>query len=221
MNNAATFFCFRLAHLCAGYLAFVLCVAIGVLSFTTPSEARDIWSKGDIASLFPPAPDGWRASTIEVEPLKPATDLEKFVSTLENFANVLNENFDAGVGIRLRATRDYSFDGQKISMTIDSDDIDNAINIDAMMAAFASGDEATRARLKSNGVSTITHNGMPGVAMDTADKVGRAYKVGSTGVVALECSYFDCSQILDSMAKQINFSAVAEFVSFEHRLQEP
>ena len=196
---------------CARVLILALILAI---SFGTV-KAADIWSKGDIAGLFPPAPDGWRISRIELDALDlPTTEFERF-------ANALNEDFEANAAMRLRAVRHYISDGKKISVTMDSSDIDAAINIDAMTAAFASGDDATQTQLERDGFYPLTHDGLQGVAIKTPDKTGRAFKVGSVGVVALECSYFDCSDLLKLMTEQINFNDVAEFVAFEHRPQDP
>ena len=189
--------------------------AISILSFvSTRTEAADIWSRGDIAGLFPPAPEGWTASRLDLEALKlPTTDFEQFV-------NVLNGKYDAGTSIRIRAKRHYKLEDQKITVTIDSNDIDSAINIDAITSAFSSGDQTTREWLENDGYTAVTHKGFAGVAMTTPDKTGRAYRVGSAGVVALECSYFDCENLIAQMAEEIDFESVAEFAAFNHRKQE-
>jgi len=179
------------------------------------SEARDIWSKGDIAGLFPPAPDGWRVSSLDFEAI------ETPLNELEKLANALNENFDTEPHLRLKAVRRYILNEQKVTVTIETDNIDAAINIDVMTAAFASGDEATRTRLESDGFSIITRHEYPGVALRSKDQSGLAFKIGSTGVIGLECSYFDCNDILDLLTEQIDFNAVADFVAFEHRPQDP
>ena len=190
--------------------------AVSALSLVSSrTEAADIWSRGDIAGLFPPAPEGWTASRLDLEALKlPTTDFEQFV-------NVLNGKYDAGASIRIRAKRHYKLEDQKITVTIDSNDIDSAINIDAITSAFSSGDEATREWLENDGYTSISHNGIAGVAMATPDKTGRAYRVGSAGVVALECSYFDCESLIAQMTEEIEFETVAEFAAFNHRKQEP
>lgn len=190
--------------------ALLLAAFFGMSAFAVANDALDRWSKGDIAGLFPPKPEGWRVSSIDLERMDTPT------SELERFTNAFNENFDAKTSIRLRAIRDYISNGQKITVTIDTDDIDSAINIDAMLAASESDDHTTRTHLESEGFSTKNYDGRTAVAFHATDKIGRAFKIGSTGVVALECSYFDCAEILDSMIAQIDFSAVAEFVSANH-----
>ncbi len=188
----------------------ILAVFLGMSAAAAANDAPDRWSKGDIAGLFPPKPDGWRASSINLERMDTPT------SELERFTNAFNEDFHAKTSIRLKAIRDYISNGQKVTVTIDTDDIDSAINIDAMLAAFQSGDHATRAHLEKEGFSTKNYDGRTAVAFHATDKVGRAFKINSTGVVALECSYFECADILDSMIAQFDFSAVAEFVSANH-----
>lgn len=198
---------------CAALRCFIVAVAL-IVAIPSQGAARDIWSRGDVGGLFPLAPDGWTATRIELEPLKlPTTDLELFF-------NALNENYDADASIRLRAVRHYHQDDREISITLDSDDIDNAINIDAIMAALSSGDEATRTQLESDGFSAIAHDGVKGVGVNVPDKKGRAFRIGSAGVIALECSYSGCEDLLERMIAQLDFKALVEFAEFDHRLQE-
>lgn len=176
------------------------------------SDAPDRWSRGDIAALFPLAPDGWRHSKIELEPRKTAS------TDFETFMNAMNDDYGGLVSVSLRAVRHYYADERKVTITIDSDDIEAAINIDAIAAAFDT-DGATRTQLESEGFSVVRHEGYVGVAMQSTDKTGRAFRVDSSGVIAFECSYFDCSEFLDSMINQIDFDLLAEFMAFDHLLE--
>lgn len=174
------------------------------------SEAQVAWSKNDIAALFPPAMDGWTGEAVAVEPI------EKPFNDLELLANALNENFDAGASIRLKAVRTYSSYDRVISITIDTSDIDNSVYIDALEAVFETDPEA-KAEYEFNGISSLERDGYQGFKSVFSDMSGQVFRVGTAGVVSIECSDADCDIDLQAISGQLDLRAVAEFVAFDHR----
>jgi len=181
-------------------------------SFSPPVAATDIhaeWSNHHIADLFPQPLEGWTVSDIELE------EHDTITSGFESYIGGL-AGTDAGVSIRLQATRRYMAPGRAIAILVDSSDIETAASVEAIAAAHKT-DDALRAELAENGVISISRANYNGFWAQDGDKAGIAFKVGSAGIVAMECEYSGCAQDLSSMAERLELGGFARFSDFDHR----
>ncbi|MFC2952448.1 hypothetical protein ACFOOP_10955 [Marinicaulis aureus] len=191
--------------------ASMMCLA-AVVMITAPAAAWREWlGQDDIAALFPAPLDGWTVEDVAIEKRDTVT------SGFEAFAVApLAETATAGVSVRLKVTRIYSQPEKSITISIDTEDIESAVSVDGMSAAYTSDADA-RARLEHAGIIPFERDGYPGLKLAVANEAGRVFKVGSAGVLSLQCAYPDCGADLDAMTARLDFSAIAEFVAFDHR----
>lgn len=207
-----------MAPLAAGAGLVFLGVA-GVLTICSSAAAEStVWTDDAIAALFPAPPDGWTVEDVAIE------KRDAIASGFEFFALApLAESATAGVSVRLTATRAYHSGERTIEVSIDTEDIETAAMVDAVDAVSGAEDGgpeelvAYGEGLLAAGVTAISHDGYPGVAAGAHGEAARAFKIGSAGAVSLECAYPDCGADLDAMTARLDFSAIAEFVVFDHR----
>lgn len=199
-------------------IAVCLAAAAMIAPPAAAAERSGEWTPGDIAALFPAPLDGWRAEDVAIE------ERDTLASGFESFALApLAETANVGVSVRLTATRAYRSGDRTITVAIDTEDIETAAMIDAVDAVSGAEDGgpeelvAYGEGLLAAGVTAISHDGYPGVAASADGEAGRAFKIGSVGAVLLECAYPDCGADLDAMIARLDFSAIAEFVAFDHR----
>ena len=185
-------------------------VATCLLLFSGACQAEDAWSKSDIAALFPPAMTGWSAGEVEIEPIN--TPLHE----LELFAKAFSQNYENGVSIRLKAVRTFASDDRKVRVTIDTSDIESSIHIDAMHTVLESRAGVWK-EFTQAGYSKIHHDDLTGFRLVSDSVSGQSFRIGSDGIVVIECWRRGCEDDLDSFTIGIDFSAVAEFIEFDHR----
>ncbi len=182
------------------------------ISVTPQSHATDIhaeWSNAHIAALFPEPVDGWTIGELKLE------ELETITSGFEAFVGGL-AGTDAGVSIRLKASRRYVAGERLIIVMVDTSDIEAAANVDSIAAAYSSND-ALRADLEAAGIRSISHRSFSGVTAQENNKAGRIFRVGSSGIVSMECDYVDCARDLAIMTERLDLSSFAKFTGFDHR----
>lgn len=172
-------------------------------------DERVKWTHSDIALLFPKPAEGWDAEDIEVE------EGNTIASGFEAMADGVAGS-GAGVSTHLKVTRRYSAGEKRSVVYIDTEDIETAAYVDAIAAAFST-DEALRTDLENSGVTAITHQAYQGLSAQAGDKVGRIFKVGSAGIVAMECDHPACAKDLDAMIGRLDWPAIARFIRFDHR----
>ncbi len=187
---------------------------LAVVLFAIPISVRaettmDQWTYADIAHLFPEPPEGWRASSLDLN------TAETITSEFEAIASTMlapTEN----VSIRFIATRRYSSEGREIEIRIDTEDIEVAAQIDAVVAGYET-DTVLRDKLRSAGIGVARLSGFPGISIDTGPESGRAFKIGSAGVITVECNYMDCGEDMERVLAALDFATVERFVAFDHR----
>ncbi|MEZ5895394.1 MAG: hypothetical protein R3C51_03255 [Parvularculaceae bacterium] len=191
------------------------------MSSPVAAEEKSEWTQDDIAALFPAPVEGWTVSALDLR------ERDTIASGFESFALApLAETASVGVSVRLTATRAYRSGDRAITVSIDTEDIETAAMIDAVdtVNAVASAEDdgpdelvALGEELLAAGVTALSRDGYQGVSAETNSEAGRAFKIGSAGVVSLECAYPDCGADLDAMLARLDFSAIAAFVAFDHR----
>ena len=187
-------------------MAIVVC---GVSLSAAAEPTIDQWTYSDIAHLFPEAPEGWLASSMDLN------STETITSEFESFAGAMLVS-PVDPSVRLIATRRYSSEGREFEIQIDTEDIEIAAQIDAIVAGYES-DSALRDKLGSAGIGAAQHAGFPGISIDTAPESGRAFKIGSAGVITVECNYMDCGEDMDRILAAMDFATVEHFITFDHR----
>lgn len=187
----------------------ILFVALASPVDSAAEPAHEQWATPEIERLFPRPQEGWHAGGVELT----ATD-----TLMSNFEAMANSFFPTGnnVSVRLIATRAYTARYGRYEITIDSENIEVAAQIDAIAAAYSS-DAALRTRLEDDGIAVVEHVGFDGLSIKAGDQRGHVYKIGSAGIVAIECDYRDCSDDLTNIVNSIDFTSIARFVAFDHR----
>ncbi|WDI31925.1 hypothetical protein PUV54_01820 [Hyphococcus flavus] len=201
-----------------GELTAMLTIGAAIAVSAAADEMKSAWTQDDIAALFPAPLDSWSAGDVAIE------ERDTIVSGLESFALApLAETATAGVSVRLKATRAYRSGDRAIAISIDTEDIETAAMVDAVDAVASAEDDgpdelvALGEELLAAGVTALSRDGYRGVSAETDSEAGRAFKIGSAGVVSLECAYPDCGADLDVMVERLDLFAIAEFAAFDHR----
>ena len=185
-------------------------VLYAAAGFSATVAASD-WSEERIAGLFPAPLEGWASGAVEIE------ERDTITSGFESFALApLTETAAVGVRVRLKATRAYSLSEKRITVFIDTKDIESAVSVDGMSAAHIS-DPVAREKLKDAGVIPFERDGYAGLKLAADVEAGRVFKIGSAGFLSLECSYEKCAADLDQMLDRLDFASIADFVSYDHR----
>ncbi len=181
--------------------------------FLSPqSLATDIhpeWSNDHIAALFPAPMDGWSVGELTLE------ESDTVTSGFESFVTGVS-GVQMGVSTRVLATRSYAMQERTIIIIVDSSDIEMAATIDAITAAH-SADDASQPAPEEVGVKPISRQGYFGFSAQEGDRAGLMFKVGSAGIVAMECDYNGCAEDLAVMTERLDLVEFAGFADFDHR----
>tara|TARA_R110002049_G_scaffold23726_2_gene84081 strand:- start:41 stop:643 length:603 start_codon:yes stop_codon:yes gene_type:complete len=185
-------------------------VAIIVAVLTLQVQANDAveqWSVTDIARLFPAPADGWHIGDLQLE------QAETFTSDLEMFAGVAT---GTGASIRLKVSRQYSKESKSFRVTIDTEDIESVARIEAISSGYAH-DDALRSELETAGIGVLHVNGHVGITIEADGETGRLIKIGSAGLIMMECMYDRCESDLDIVIGGLDLASIIRFVAFDHR----
>lgn len=191
----------------ASLLALLVAIVLPFSVYTQSAVER--WTADDIALLFPPPIEGWDAEGLEL------TATDTLTSDFEMMANSLIATSNT-VSIRLIATQVYIAGERRYEMSIDTENIEVAAQVDAIAAGYST-DDGLRERLERDGIGVAEHKGFDGLSIVAGAESGRIYKIGSASVVVIACEYSGCGDDIDSIVETVDFASIARFVAFDHR----
>lgn len=188
----------------------LFCVVVA--SFTglpTSFASAGEWTAAEIRDLFPQPAGEWIAGEVQVQELKTIT------SDFEAMASLPLAD-PPGISVRLKVARTYSSMDRNITVSIDTEDIESAVSIDGITAAYNSS-SADRVRIQDAGMTPVEQNGYSGLALKAGASDARVFRVSAAGILSMECDVQPCGKDLDQLLQSFDLAAVAAFVQYDHR----
>lgn len=186
-----------------------LMLAVAALFFGSNAfaqdQSEDQWSNANLETLVPAEETGWSAGELDVDRRKSLTaDMESAVNK--------GEAGGGGTSVYILISRIYSAGDKMVKVSIDTSDMRSTSIIGALW-----NKEQLREQFAANGMFPYEHGEHHGLSFGGEGQRGRVIQVGHSGVLTLECSYNNCRNDLDAFIATLDFGAIEQFVTFDHR----
>lgn len=192
-----------------------------------PPDQDGQWTRGDLESLFPAAPDGWTASEMKLDELETFAQKSGVEGTGKAAGDVAGDE-PLAPGVRYKLAVEYEGPSGSVVVEIDSEQL-AALQVilplngyegyadDGSLEPLAQENQRIRDGLFQNGLRPVTFKGQLGMSFDQDANTGIAFILGKHGTITYRCDYPGCRNELSGFVELSDFDRLNAFAVYDHR----